>query len=227
MTVNKCMLLSGFFAVLLLGCASKEPVVLTSFDEAPLNGMVYDYDNRPCVGTAVTLDEKWTVITDINGRFVFTSVTAGEHTLEFAREGFETLLLPFEFNSRTQVVYAKIVSLEQLVRRIEASITEGKWRAAEDNLARAKAIEELDPIVRYLEAVLLLENGKAAEAAAILIAIIEAGRADPVVYLSLADIYQLSLDDPSMAVRYLAGYLRLRSDSEVQQRYEDLKRQGH
>jgi tetratricopeptide (TPR) repeat protein len=211
-------------AAILLSCASKEPAVLKSFEKATLSGMVYDYDNRPCSGVAVTLDDEWTVAADINGRFVFTAVGAGEHKLEFAKEGYEMLLLPFEFVSRTQVVYAKIASLDQLIRRIETAISEKNWREAQEDLARASAIEEQNPIVRYLRSVLLLEKGDVDQAVAILVRIIESGKADPVVYLSLADIYQHRLLDIRSAMRYLDGFLELRGDPEVQERYDELKR---
>ncbi len=99
----------------------RDLLLFKKIEQAPLNGMVYDYDNRPVSDVAVVLDEKWKIETDINGRFSFPLVEPGDYTLELEKEGYEPLERTFHFHSRTQVFYIKIVPLDQLSRRIETA----------------------------------------------------------------------------------------------------------
>ena len=214
-----CLILYLF--LLLAECQSGPE--LQRFDQAPLNGMVYDYRSRPVTQAVVSLDEERTIQTDINGRFVFPGTPPGDHMLGFEKEGYEYVAVAFSFQSKTQVLYVKMISLATLLDQAETAVSEKRWADARFLLDRAAAIDGDNPAVRYIEALLALYRGEAERAAAILEEILEDGGVDAVVLLSLADLYQYTLDRPAEAMEYLARYLRLREDEEARDRYERLK----
>ena len=212
-----------FLQLLLSGCRSEGPTVLRRFETAPLNGMVYDYENQPCSDMTVTLDNTWEIQTDINGRFIFPTVSSGPHRVKLAKKGFESLDVPFTFQSRTQVLYIKVVSLQTLIRWIEGAVREKNWEEAEALFERAGRIDQDRPTVRYLRAIVALNRGETEAAIVVLKAILENGFDDPVILLSIADIYQYRLGDPESARAYLDRYLKLKEDPAVRRRLDELR----
>ena len=112
-------------AALLGGCLSEKAQLLKEFETAPLFGMVYDQDNRPCPGARVTVDGEDGPRTDIDGRFIVQELARGEHVLTVSRAGYERLELVMDFIDRTQVLYLKVTSaelpdyVERVVKRFE------------------------------------------------------------------------------------------------------------
>jgi len=210
-----------FFAVFLIACQS-EGEALKHFEKAPINGMVYDYENSPCSNVIVKLNGKHVIRTDINGRFTFLGMPPGTYGLWFEKQGYESLELAFDFHSRSQVLYVKMMSLKILIQRIEKATTDKHWKEAESLLLRAMIIDRENPTVHYLKATLALYRGEAEEAARILRGIIESGYSDTTILVSLADIYQYRLNDPERAKEYLAAYLYIQEDPEIRKRYEQL-----
>ncbi len=209
--------------LLLLTCQTQGPLALKKFEQAPLNGMVYDYDSRPVSNVTVVLDEKWKIETDINGRFCFPLVEPGDYTLELEKEGYEPLELTFHFHSRTQVFYIKIISLDQLSRRIETAVSNRKWKESDTLIERALKIEPDNPIVHYLKAFLELKKGNFESAAETLLAILDSGHNDLVILLSLADLYEYKLENPVAAKQWLYRCLQVEEDPEIRKRYERLE----
>lgn len=207
----------------LAGCQS-EGEALKHFAKAPINGMVYDFDNKPCPNVTVRLNDKFVIRSDINGRFTFLGMPPGPYTLQLDKQGYESLKLEIDFHSRSQVLYAKMISLRSLIRRVERATAEKKWSEAESLLTRAVAIDPDDPTVLYLKATLALYRGKVEEAAGILKGILERGHSNATILLSLADIYQYRLNDPAQAREYLAAYLFIKENPEIRRRYEKLVR---
>ncbi len=205
----------------LLACQS-EGDDLKHFATAPINGIVYDFENRPCPNVTVKLNDKFVIRTDINGRFTFLRMPPGAYSLTFEKQGYESLAIEFDFRSRAQVLYAKIISLKALVLRAEEALAEKKWSETESLLVRAKAIDSENPTVQYLEATLALFQGRVEEATQLLKTMLEQGHSNTTILLSLADIYQYRLDDPNQARQYLAAYLSIEENPEIRKRYEKL-----
>ena len=51
-------------------CLTRDRAASMEFGEAPLFGMVYDFDNQPCSDALIFIDDEEGPQTDINGRFV-------------------------------------------------------------------------------------------------------------------------------------------------------------
>lgn len=221
-----CFALIVLFVVMggLSNCKTAGSVKIEHFDSAPVNGMIYDQENRPCFNVKVTLNNELSVKSDIMGRFILPSTPPGTHTLLFEKDDYETLLIDFPFQDRMQVVYVKITSLDQLVSMAENSIAERKWLEAEDLLNRAMAIEGGLPLIQYLRATLALKKGEFETSRSILESMVASGNRDTVVLLSLADLYQYIFENREKAKDYLRLYLIVYSNPEVQDRLRDLEK---
>jgi len=224
MKIQRMSLFFGTAIIVLVGLAAcqSEGEALKHFAKAPINGMVYDFDNRPCPNVTVRLNDKFVIRTDINGRFTFLGMPPGTYALQLDKQGYESLKLDFDFHSRSQVLYVKMISLKTLIHRVGQATAEKKWSEAESTLTRAEFIDPDDPTVLYLKATLALYRGKVEDAAEILKGIIELGHSNATIFLSLADIYQYRMNDPNQAREYLAAYLFIEENPDIRRRYEKL-----
>ncbi|MBN1409583.1 MAG: hypothetical protein JW969_01970 [Spirochaetales bacterium] len=222
--MRKIILLSILIVpVLFISCQS-EPTLSTEFSNAPLYGMIYDYDNSPCADVIITADERTRVQSDINGRFQFFDFSRGAHTFKAEKPGYETWVMDnFYFTNRTQILYIKMISLQQIINMIEKALDEKSWAIAESWVERGKVINEKHAILRYLEAVLNIKREKFEDAIAILTGLIADGNKEAYTYLTLADIYQYTLKDIDKAREYLTLYLQLAGDPDVEKRLKDLE----
>lgn len=213
-----------FLSILLFfSCATTRKKSPDDFTEAPLLGMVYDYDNRPCPEALIIIDDNEEVMSDINGRFIISALSRGNHSVTSKKEGYETLSFSFEFLNRTQVLYLRMISFHQLLIEIENTIEKREWDEVESLNKRAEEIKKDDPVQLYLKAVYLNEKGHPEDAVKILLGIIKDGFDEPVIYLTVGDIYQYKLDNTPEALKYIEKYLEFENDSEVRKRYEMLK----
>ncbi len=185
--------------------------------------MVYNYDNQPCSGALVMIDENEGPRTDINGRFVIQSVSKGKHQITVTKDGYEKLDFSFEFLNKSQVLYLRMISFNQLLNEIEKSIENRNWKEGEKLIERAEKMKENDPVELYLKAILLKEKGDVEDSVDTLLNILDLGYNEPYVYLALADIYQYRLNNPAEAIKYIEEYLKLKRNSEVQERLIKLK----
>ncbi len=213
-----------FLSILIfISCATNKKKSPDDFTEAPLFGMVYDYDNRPCSEALIIIDDNDEVMSDINGRFIIGVLSRGNHIVTAKKEGYETLSFSFSFLNRTQVLYLRMISFHQLLVEIENAIEKREWNEVESLNKRAEEIKKDDPIQQYLKAVYLNERGHPEDAVRILLDIIKHGLDEPVIYLTVGDIYQYKLNNTPEALKYIDKYLELESDREVRKRYDMLK----
>jgi tetratricopeptide (TPR) repeat protein len=192
------------------------------FDNAPLMGMVYDTENLPCQGAAILLDGWEKGQTDVNGRFVLADVGRGKHTLTVKKPGLETLNLPFNFVDRKQIAYLKVISLKQLLEKTEESIADKKLDLAEGYIERAKAIDPVNPVLLYINALFFTKQEKYTEAAGLLEQLVTLGYKEAVIYLTLADIYQYRLQNFEKAALALDIYVKMRPQPETKTRLDNL-----
>ena len=206
-------------ATLALSCVSFSP----GKDGLPLHGMVYDEDNLPVSNALVLVDEYPQAMTDANGRFALGGLKYGTYDVELRKEGYEPLSTRVDYASAAQVLYVKMVSTDQLLRRAQAAMHERRWEEALSLLDRAERTRPGAPATLYLKAVVLFRSGDAEEARDILEGLLKEEYREPAVYLLLADIYGQRLADAAVASAHLRAYLRLRYDPEVEKRLAELE----
>jgi len=209
-------------ALVLSSCKTVSNEDPLKFETAPLFGMIYDLDNKPCAGISLTLDGSRKSTSDIDGRFVLMALKPGAHTLAASGPEYETVQLTFDFRSQTQVLYLKMVSFDQLLAQAQDALDQKRWPDAKALLERASAIHQADPVLVYLRAILDYQQGDAAAAASRLESLAAGGTTIPYVYLFLADLYQYSLNKPQSAEKVLADYLKQTDDPEVRKRLDGL-----
>ncbi len=210
-------------AAALFSCASYLNTQLEEFANADLLGMIYDNDNQACSGVRVTVDGLTGPVSDVNGRFTLPNLSRGKHALSVKKEGYEPADFQIEFLNRTQIVYLKVLSFEQILSLAERALNDRKIGEAEGYLERAKKIRESDPLLLYLRAVVALKRDQVQDALTILLSIIEQKTAEPHVYLAVADIYEYKLEDPQNALRYLKKYLTYNESDEIKARIKRLE----
>ncbi len=204
------------------GCLSQKAADIQGFDKAPLFGMVYDDRNEPCQGALISVDGSAGPRTDLSGRFVVAALPRGAHGIVVEKPGFERLEAAVDFFDKSQVLYLKVISLDQLLLRLEDALAQRRLGDAAALLARAEAVSSTHTDVRYLKAVYLLKSGEPGRAAGLLEQIIAEGERAPALYLTLADICQYTLVDMSRTRAALAAYLRVQEDSQARSRLEAL-----
>ena len=209
--------------LLLLGCKTVTNENPLQFETAPLFGMIYDLDNKPCAGVSVRVDGLPGETSDIDGRFVLPGLKRGPHSVRASAENHEPLEVRFSFDSRTQVLYLKMVSFDQLLALAQGALDGKRWADADLLLKRASALNESDAVLLYLQAILDYRQGDPAAAERRLSSLVDSGRATAPVFLFLADLYQYSLGQPASARRALDEYLRQAEDADVRTRLESLR----
>jgi hypothetical protein len=216
--------IAGLGIVLCLGsCVSYREKRIREFASAPLLGMVYDRDQKPCVSALITVDGQDGPRTDINGRFVIDELARGDHLIGVQKEGYEPLQAPVSFLDRTQVLYLRVISYSRLLREAEEALDRQKLGEAEELLDRAEALDAEEPVGLYLRAVLFLKRGDSGRAAAQLEQILARGEPVPAVLLTLADLCQYRLGDPARAASFLREYLAVEDSPDIRARLQALE----
>ena len=213
---------------LLLSCTTAAKRLDNIETGASLYGTLYDTDSKPVSGCRVTLDgekEKGseTVVSDINGRFFFDFVTYSDHHLAFQKEDYEAYTMDLDFLSKSQVVYARVVSRSSLIDAVSKAIGNRNWEEATRLLSRAKAIKAEEPLSGYLSAIIDFRQENYANAAELLERLVAQDYHEPYIYRFLGDIYENHLNSPEKALVNLDAFLKLREDADVRERAERLR----
>jgi tetratricopeptide (TPR) repeat protein len=124
-----------------------------------LNGMVYDFENKPIPQYIITLDGKNEVSTDINGRFFIPRVTSGTHVIGGGRQGYESYRGELVINDRRQVVYIRVPTLAQLINLADEALSANRLEEAADFLRRAWSLEEPTTELLFYSAILSFRRG--------------------------------------------------------------------
>ena len=114
-----------------------------------INGMVYDFDNRPVAGYHLKLNNDLEVVTDITGRFTFEKVKIGEYVLKGQSNAFEPYEGQVTIYDQNQVLYLRVPSFSQLINRTDKALEEDNLQEAETFLTRAVAMnsEHIDSLL--------------------------------------------------------------------------------
>src|SRR5208337_2321359 len=127
----------------------------------------------------------------------------GEHLLVARKQGYEELSLKVTILNRTDVLFLRMISFNQLLAKAEKSIEDRKWDLARELLERAGKLDSGDSVLLYLQAVRTYETADYLDAVEYLNAILDKGIVEPSVYLFLADIYEKKLNEQAKAVENL------------------------
>jgi hypothetical protein len=126
----------------------------------------------------------------------------------------------------SHVLYLHMLSGDQLLAEAEAALGNKDWNGAETFLSRALAAGAETLPAEYLRAILARSREQYTEAHAILKTLTETEKKTPYLWLFFADLCQYHLDRPEEAAEYLAKFLALRHDADVEQRLKKLREQA-
>lgn len=195
------------------------------FTTADLHGMIYDHHNQVCSGVLVSVDKSAGLFSDINGRFTLPNLPKGKHEIQLKKEGYEDACFTVDFQSRTQILYLRIFSFDQILELAEEALKQGKIAGAEEYLIRAEKIKAGDPLLLYLKAVIALKRNQPEEALQLLLSILDQAIIEPYVYLTIADIYEYKMKDRENALKYLKKYAHFEENEDILSRIKNLEGQ--
>jgi len=130
-------LLLLLFTFLALSCKTAE----FGFKVININGMVYDFSNRPVPNYEISLGRKYKGSTDINGRFTLPKVPVGTYTISGCKNGYENYLDEVIVKDRGQIIYIRVPSQNQLLNMVDDALTANNFPDAEELAERAFQID--------------------------------------------------------------------------------------
>jgi len=227
--MKKRLLFVALCTLLVLSCKTTEDP--TDFEVSSLPGMIYDGDNRPCERVSLLVvkvlegeeKELYTVQTDINGRFILPNLDRGDYRIIAGREGYETLETDISYTSRTEVLYLKMFSQDQLLVLAADSFDLGRFDKALAFLLRSEKIDDANPRHLYTHSVFLYDRGEYDKALESLKKISSSGFDFPWVDLLVGDIYQYHLEEPQKALEALKRFSTRIDDGDVKTRIKELE----
>lgn len=102
-----------------------------------INGMVYDFENRPVPGYEISVGPKLKSVSDITGRFTIQKVPAGTYEVLGRRELYESYRGTLELTDKKQIVHIRVPSATQLLDLADKELTENRLDSAERLIDRA------------------------------------------------------------------------------------------
>lgn len=227
----RCFLIFGLtigltfgIAALLCSCASAPK---TKHKTQALYGMIYDRDNRPVPSVYIYVNGKYQASSDIQGHFVISPIKPrAQYAIRAVKPGWEEIETAVSFMDPSHILYLHMFSGDHLLAEAEAAIGNKNWDSAGTFLSRASAAGAETLPSEYLRAILARSRGQYGEARSILKNLEETGKNIPYLWLFLADLCQYHLDSREEAREYLANFLALRHDADVEQRLAELREQA-
>ena len=174
-------------SLFVLSCKSNE----YGPDTVDINGMVYDFSNRPVPNCEIFLGGKYAGITDINGRFSFLKIPAGTYTVTGSKIDFETYTEEITVKERGQIIYIRIPSMVQLLNLTDEALTANNQEAAMEMVERVFRIDNKNTEALFYAAAILFRQKKYDEAIMMLETAKETGTRDPYVEKFLANLKEL------------------------------------
>jgi len=125
------------FALLALSCKTTE----FGFKVININGMVYDFSNRPVPNYEISLGRKYKGSTDINGRFTLPRVPVGVYAISGHKNGYENYLEEVIVKDRGQIIYIRVPSQNQLLNMVDDALASNNFAVAGEMAERAFQID--------------------------------------------------------------------------------------
>lgn len=201
--------------ILFYGCSS------TKMEMPSVQGMIYDGSNEAVCDVEVLLNGQKQTVSDIYGHFALVGLKIkAEYTLCLKKIGYEDTVLKFSYLNPSQVIYARMYSTAELLALAEKETKDKKYDSALLFLERAEKIGENYLSVNYLKAVVFFLKKDYESSLKIAQEIVENGYIDSYVYVLLADIYEIGMNDQEKANDYLKKALDISFDPNIQKRLE-------
>jgi len=127
-----------FITLLFFSCKTAE----FGFNTADINGMVYDFSNRPVFNYELTLGTRYFGSTDINGRFTLSNVPLGSYKINGSKAGFENYNGEIVIKDKGQIIYIRIPSQNQLLTLADEALGANNFALAEELAERAYQIDK-------------------------------------------------------------------------------------
>lgn len=175
-TIRAAVCAAAFVLVFAVSCKTAEFGV-RRFE---INGMVYDFENRPVSGYELSIDGK-KAVTDVTGRFSVAGMTAGNHAINGGKTGFESFSGDIDARGAESIAYIRIASERQLLDLACAALDDGDVSKASGLVVRAENTGHASSDCRFLGAVVRFRMGDADGARSTLDALIADGCDDPYV----------------------------------------------
>ena len=155
------------FSIAVISCKTAE----FGNDTIDLNGMIYDFANRPVPNCEITMGRRYSGITDINGRFNLPKVPAGTYVITGYKKGYETYSEEITVKDRGQIIYIRIPSQIQLLNLADEALASSEFEEASEMAERAWQIDKKNAgalfycaaakfrLLEYDDAIAVLEKG--------------------------------------------------------------------
>jgi hypothetical protein len=134
-----CVLALLVFTLALLTASCKTAEF--GFEVVDVNGMIYDFANRPVAYCDVSLGRWHKSSTDINGRFTITKVPLGKYTITGHKKGYEHYSDEVIIRDKGQIIYIRLPSQNQLLSLLDEALTANNLSIAEEMAERAFHID--------------------------------------------------------------------------------------
>ena len=131
---------TGILIFIVLSVASCKTAEL-GFKVTNINGMIYDFNNRPVAHCEISLGWRYKSTTDINGRFTLPKVAFGTYTVTAHKNGYETYSDKVIIKDPGQIIYIRIPSQNQLLRLVDEALVANNYPLAEETVIRAHQID--------------------------------------------------------------------------------------
>ncbi len=141
----------GIILIVSTNCAT-DPKRASGKKDAIMFGMLYDYENNPVKGVAVSIDGTRFGETDVMGRFTIVGVQPGGHRLLLEKEGYEKIEDSFVFDPLSMLYY-RMITASQLIAEAERALAGFDYNVAQETLDRALKLEPFRYDALYLQAV--------------------------------------------------------------------------
>jgi hypothetical protein len=156
-----------------------------------VNGMIYDFSNRPVPNCTVQIGEKYQAVSDINGRFFIPKIPADDYSITVTKEGYETFHGSVIVGDGKQIVYIRIPSFMQLLELADDALTKNQIREASAFVDRAISIGERTTELLFYAAVVAFRQQKYLEAKYLLVEAKQQGANDLYIDSFIQDLNQL------------------------------------
>jgi tetratricopeptide (TPR) repeat protein len=209
--------------LVLTSCATTPKTPLTG----DLAGVVYDLDKTPVAAANIRIisgDKSQTAVTDVQGRFTFSSIEVGTYSLSFSKAMYETHSWTFEITDFTDALYLQTASYWQLLDSALDSLGRKEWNEASEYLSRARTIQDASTTSLFLEAVLNEKKGDIAAAEECIKRALDIDNNSAYLWLYIADLYEGSSASEEKIIEALTRYLELRDDPVAAERLSRMQK---
>ena len=138
------------FAISAISCKTAE----FGYQVIDVNGMVYDFSNRPVPFCEITLGAGHKSVTDINGRFTLQKVPAGTYLITGFKNGYEFHSDEINIRDAGQIVYIRMPSARQLLNLADQALTANNTELAGEMIGRALLADSRNTEALFYSAVL-------------------------------------------------------------------------